>query len=1073
MKRILASVACAIALGLCLGGGLIGCGGSSGSPTPPPVVASITSFVASPATVTAGTSATLTGVFTGGTGVITPGNLAVTSGVAVTVSPTATTTYTLTVTPTSGSAVTQTATITVNAIGAPTITSFVASPTTVTVGASATLTGVFTGGTGVITPGNLAVISGTAVSVSPTATTTYTLTVTPSSGTAVTQTATITVNPAPTITSFAALPTTIATGGSSSLTAVFANGTGVITPGNIAVTSGTAVSVSPTATTTYTLTVTPTAGGTAITQTATVTVTTSTTPTISSFAASPTTITAGGSSSLTAIFAGGTGLITPGNIAVTSGVAVSVSPTTTTTYTLTVTPAVGAAITQTTGVTVDPAPTITSFVASPTSVGPGGSANLTGVFANGFGVITPGNLPMTSGTPLSVSPTATTTYTLTVTNPIGSSTTMTATVTYNASGPAISNFTANPTTIAAGSSSSLTADFTNGTGVITPGNIAVTSGTPVSVSPAATTTYTLTVTPTTGTAVTGTVTVTVDPAPTITSFGGSPATIALGTSSSLTAVFANGTGVLTPGNITVTSGTPVSVSPTTTTIYTLTVTPPLGTAITQTTTVAIQSSVTVNPSNTGAAISDQLIGMNMAVWDDTPLSDAVPVFQAAGIKAVRWPGGSTSDTYHWAGQNYSTPSAPSTCPGNGYGYPNDTFADFVNDLAIPAGLDIALTANYGSNGLCSGGGDPSEAAAWVANALTLGVTVSHLTVGNEVYGIGWEYDLHTLAHDPTTYAAAVGTNTSASNGFYYQVKQASSGTQVGVVVDGGAAGQTGNIAGNWDPIVLANSQYDFVEYHYYPQNPGNENDTSLVHSDAQGLTTGINTIKAELTTAGKPNTPIYVGEMGSVSSNPGKQSWSITQGLFAGQVLGEMMNDGVSRATWWIGFGNCNGTAGNNSSSLYGWQDFGAYNVFSDGTADSSTCPYGGSANTTIGTMSPTAVAFQLFSNVAVNGENVLTATTAGDTTNVVAYAATHSGGTALVLFNRNENASAPVTITLTGLSSATGVTVETYDKAIYDMSNPATTNTWAPPVTTNLGAQTLPLTLTLAPWSMNVVIIQ
>src|SRR5580658_1176284 len=35
MKRILASVACAIALSLCLGG-LTGCGGSSGNTTPPP-----------------------------------------------------------------------------------------------------------------------------------------------------------------------------------------------------------------------------------------------------------------------------------------------------------------------------------------------------------------------------------------------------------------------------------------------------------------------------------------------------------------------------------------------------------------------------------------------------------------------------------------------------------------------------------------------------------------------------------------------------------------------------------------------------------------------------------------------------------------------------------------------------------------------------------------------------------------------------------------------------------------------------------------------------------------------------
>ena len=104
------------------------------------------------------------------------------------------------------------------------------------------------------------------------------------------------------------------------LTAVFANGTGVITPGNIAVTSGVAVSVSPTATTTYTLTVTPPAVGTAITQTATVTVNpVQTTPTITSFAAGPHRRSRQeNSTSLTAVFAGGTGVITPGNIAVTS-----------------------------------------------------------------------------------------------------------------------------------------------------------------------------------------------------------------------------------------------------------------------------------------------------------------------------------------------------------------------------------------------------------------------------------------------------------------------------------------------------------------------------------------------------------------------------------------------------------------------------------------------------------------------------------------------------------------------------------------------------------------------------------
>jgi hypothetical protein len=44
------------------------------------------------------------------------------------------------------------------------------------------------------------------------------------------------------------------------------------------------------------------------------------------------------------------------------------------------------------------------------------------------------------------------------------------------------------------------------------------------------------------------------------------------------------------------------------------------------------------------------------------------------------------------------------------------------------------------------------------------------------------------------------------------------------------------------------------------------------------------------------------------------------------------------------------------------------------------------------------------------------------------------------------------------------------YDKALYDQS---LNDVWADPTTVNIGAQALPLTLTLTPWSMNVVILK
>jgi hypothetical protein len=555
------------------------------------------------------------------------------------------------------------------------------------------------------------------------------------------------------------------------------------------------------------------------------------------------------------------------------------------------------------------------------------------------------------------------------------------------------------------------------------------------------------------------------PIASITSFVASPATIAPGENANLTGVFANGAGVITPGNLAVTSGVAASVSPTTTTTYTLTVTPSSGTAVTQTVTVTVTapSMVTVCQSSTGPAVTDQLLGMNMAAWYDlvTNKTAIVDAFQTAGIKAVRWPGGSWSDLYHWQ-TNTNCQNGPY---GGGTPDSDDIFANFISDLAIPAGLDVALTADYGTNSACTGGGEPSEAAAWAAAALADGITVSHMTVGNEVYGSGWEEDLHSSPNNPTTYAAAV----AGTTGYYQSIKTASPNTLVGVVVD------ADDTTGGWDDTVLAHAKgsYDFVEYHYYPQAPGSESDSFLVNQAARDLTTNLNTIKSELTKWGTPDTPIYVGEMGSVYTNPGKQSMSITQALYAGQMLGEMMNDGVSRATWWIGFGGCedsaSGTGANFSSSLYGWQDFGGYMVFSDGLPDGYECEH---ETLAAGVLLPTARAFQLFSSVAVTGENVLAPSVTGDTTDVVAYAATHSGGTALVLFNRNETTAEPVVVTLSGQSSSSGVTVITYDKAIYDQSS-STTPVWAAPTTANLGAQSLPLSLTLTPWSMNVVLIK
>jgi hypothetical protein len=455
--------------------------------------------------------------------------------------------------------------------------------------------------------------------------------------------------------------------------------------------------------------------------------------------------------------------------------------------------------------------------------------------------------------------------------------------------------------------------------------------------------------------------------------------------------------------------------------------------------------LTIDPTSPGAAISSLLRGVNMGNWVDITQPGIASALVGAGVKAVRWPGGSTSDEFHWQSN---------TACGSGYVNPKATFANFIGTVAVPARLQVAVTLNYGTNSACNGPGDPNEAVAWVDHAFAIGASATYWTVGNEVYG-GWETDLHAKPHDPTTYAQAVAT------GYYPLIKAKRPNAQVGVVVYPGWTPA-------WDPIVLAQAKYDFVELHFYAQEPGAESDTYLTQQAPQALTGLVTQLKAELATAGHPNTPIYLGEMGSVAYDPGKQTTSITQALFAGQALAELMQvGGVARATWWIGFGGCSDASGggNFSSSLYGWQSFGGYMIFSDGL------PEYGCTNAPalpLGVPLPTAQALTLIGKVALDGEHMLPATLAGAPATVRAYAMTHGDGDAAVLFNLDQLNATTLTVSVGGLAGGRTHTLR-YDKAAYDRSR---NGVWAGLKPQPLGAWTGSFPVTLTPWSMTVLTI-
>ena len=246
----------------------------SGAPPPPPPPVSppvISFFTANPGSITTGNSSMLSWIVSdANTVTITHGSSVtpVSSVGSAAATPPTTTTYTITATNTAGS-VTKTVQVVVGGgapPGLPVISFFTASPGSITLGASSTLSWGVSGattvsinqGVGGVTP------SGTRV-VSPAATTTYTLTATNAAG-SVTQPVQVVVSGAPppslsVINSFTASPGSITLGASSTLSWSVSGATTVsINQGVGSVASSGTTVVWPATTATYTLTATNAAG---------------------------------------------------------------------------------------------------------------------------------------------------------------------------------------------------------------------------------------------------------------------------------------------------------------------------------------------------------------------------------------------------------------------------------------------------------------------------------------------------------------------------------------------------------------------------------------------------------------------------------------------------------------------------------------------------------------------------------------------------------------------------------------------------------------------------------------------
>jgi hypothetical protein len=147
----------------------------------------------------------------------------------------------------------------------------------------------------------------------------------------------------------------------------------------------------------------------------------------------------------------------------------------------------------------------------------------------------------------------------------------------------------------------------------------------------------------------------------------------------------------------------------------------------------LKTKVTVDPTQTKAVLYTTSIGVAADRWDANVFDPAtVQLLQDAGITNLRFPGNGGIDAlYHWSTGAITDP------------YTNDRVPAFPREKQFPAVAPVidslgsaVVSVNYGSNLDGSGGGEPLEAAAWVAYAN--GSPSSTQAIGKDSKGNDWK-----------------------------------------------------------------------------------------------------------------------------------------------------------------------------------------------------------------------------------------------------------------------------------------------------------------------------------------------
>jgi hypothetical protein len=453
------------------------------------------------------------------------------------------------------------------------------------------------------------------------------------------------------------------------------------------------------------------------------------------------------------------------------------------------------------------------------------------------------------------------------------------------------------------------------------------------------------------------------------------------------------------------------------------------------------ASVTINATAGLGTVPAHAIGLSTAVYDGDMNDAAIPpLLKAAGIDALRYPGGSYSDIYNWQTQ---------TAVDGGYVAPDTSFSDFMS-TANAAGAAPVITVNYGT-------GTPSLAEAWVQAAAS--DNVQYWEVGNEVYGNGtyganWETDSHcetslngspvtvgsepsqTYDCGPTQYAANFLQFQSAMHTANANAKVCAVLTTPGFWPDGVTNSEYPQ---SWNQTVLTalGSNTQCVIVHYYPGGSS----TAAMLTDPSDISGIVSTLHSEISSyAGISNpasVPIIVTETNSTIDLDTQPA-----ALYGADMYMTWLENGATNIDWWDEH-NGIGTP----STVDGAQDYDDQGIFSNGSNGS------GVTEPAVDTPFAPYYAMEMLSKLAAPGDTMVTSSSSQSLLKVHAVRDT-SGNLNLLIDNEDPSNSYTVSLATNGFTPSGTPTV-------YTLANNATS------ITSASGSAT---SVTVAPYSLTVV---